>query len=268
MGIKSYLEKKAFSDIYRFKNLPLKTDENIGNTWHSLSIIYPAYVENGKTELIEVILHQYDSISEEVLNHLEIVLIDDCSPNIEKLIDTSKYKVKISLLRILDNIKWNSGGAKNLGVFVCSSERIIITDIDHFFPEDALVWAMRTELKDSEVYHFRRVNTKGETERIHPNTFLMTRDTYIRLYGYDEDFCGIYGDDIFFRIYMKRNVHGIYLSSKECICYDINAEAHSLSRKLGLRLYVLIWLKKYRHSQKSLRFRWKYIESNKGKASL
>ena len=263
MGLKSYLEKKAYKDICKVSSLPIKSDEIVNETWHNLCIIYPAYVEKGKTELIETILHQYDLFSEEVLNHLEIVLVDDCSPDIETLIDVSKYKVNISLLRILDNIKWNSGGGKNLGVFYCSSERIIITDIDHFFPEDTCIWAMRTELKDSETCYFKRINQTGESERPHPNTFLMTRDTYFQLHGYDEDFCGMYGDDIFFRAYMQKNVDQIYLSLKKCITYGINVEAHSLSRKVSLKLYIIIWLKRYRHSQKCLRFKWQYIGTNK-----
>lgn len=264
MGLKSYLEKKIFENIYKYRDLPVKPEEFAGEAWHSLCIIYPAYIEKGKTDLIENILHQYDLFDEEVLKHLEIVLVDDCSPGLETLIDVSKYKVTISLLRILDNIKWNSGGAKNLGVFYSSSERVIISDIDHFFPEDTCIWAMRTELNDGETCYFERFDRYGELVKPHPNTFLMTRDTYIQLHGYDEDFCGIYGDDIFFRIYMQNNVRQIYFSFKKCIVYKINSEAHSLSRKIGLRLYIMIWLKKCRHSQKCLRFKWKYIGTNKG----
>lgn len=264
MGLKSYFEKKAYENIREIRSFNLKSNEIDNKIWHNLCIIYPAYVENRKTDLIETILHQYDLFDKEVLNHLEIVLIDDCSPDIETLIDISKYKVNISLLRILDNIKWNSGGAKNLGVIYSSSERIIITDIDHFFPEDTCIWAMHTELNDREACYFKRIYQTGDSEKPHVNTFLMTRNTYFQLHGYDEDFCGMYGDDIFFQAYMHRNLDQIYLSPKKCITYDINVETHSLSRKVSLKIYIIIWFKKYRHSQKCLRFRWKYIGTNKG----
>jgi hypothetical protein len=33
----------------------------------------------------------------------------------------------------------------------------------------------------------------------HPNSFVMTRDLYWRIGGYDEDFCGIYGTDGLFK---------------------------------------------------------------------
>lgn len=257
-----FLRNIAFKDAYNPDKLPLKRD-GFHEQKENLCIVYPLYIQNGRTDLIEDILHQYDLFSDEILEHLEIVLVDDCSPNVEKLIDISKYKVKISLLRILDDLKWNSGGAKNLGVFYSSSKRIITTDIDHFFPERTCAWAMTTHMKEGEVCHFKRV--MGKTVRktnAHPNTFLMTRNTYIRLHGYDEDFVGMYGDDIFFRKYLKKNARRITISPQECIVYDINRTAHSLSRKLSMRFYLLLLLKGYHHSKRMLRFRWRYLGTN------
>lgn len=260
--IKQYLKSVTFKDAYNPNKLPLKRDE-FQEKKDSLCIVYAAYIQNGGTNLIEDILHKYDLFSDEILSHLEIVLVDDCSPNVEKLIDISKYRVKISLLRVLDDLKWNSGGAKNLGVFYSSSKRIIITDIDHFFPEQTCAWAMTILLNEGEVCHFKRA--EGDRVRridAHPNTFLMTRNTYICLNGYDEDFVGMYGDDIFFRKYLKKNARRISLSHQECIGYDINKKAHSLSRKLSMRLYMVLLLKGYHHSKRMLRFRWRYLGTN------
>lgn len=260
--IKQYLKKVTFKDAYDPNKLPLKRDEESIKK-ESLCIVYAAYIQNGSSDMIEDILHKYDLFSDEILSHLEIVLVDDCSPNVEKLIDLSGYKVKISLLRVLDDLKWNSGGAKNLGVLYSDSRRIIITDIDHFFPEQTCAWAMAVPLKEGEVCHFKRTGKDMVRKTdVHPNTFLMTRNTYIRLHGYDEDFVGMYGDDIFFRKYLKKNARRITLSPKECVVYDINRNAHNLSRNLSIKLYIVLLLKGYRHSKRMLRFRWRYLGTN------
>ena len=33
----------------------------------------------------------------------------------------------------------------------------------------------------------------------HPNSFVVTRETYWKIGGYDEDFCGVYGTDNLFK---------------------------------------------------------------------
>ncbi len=229
-----------------------------GEILEDLTIIYPVYVTKVGTGdvVIKSVLEKYEQMSQDIKRHLKIVIVDDGSP-VDIILD-NKYGYKVDLLRIIKNIKWNSGGAKNLGVCFCSTERIIITDMDHFFPEECLRWCMSVEI-DKESFMFERyIEESGELIKIkmHPNTFFMKKSTYFNIHGYDEDFCGMYGDDIPFGKRISRIP--LYRTSQSVRVVKSNLNTHHLERRIPLKLYLLMIIKRKKGANlRWLNFEWK-----------
>lgn len=251
---KIYGECKDLGDMPYIENWTLENRQR-------LSIIYPLYVEN-KDSINNVfqMLKAYEKMDSELKSLLDIIIVDDGSP---VNIDWPKFELNLSVLHILENIKWNSGGAKNLGVCYSATKRVIISDIDHFFPEDTLSWCM--SVKETEyIYCFNQLEIQNgggifDLHHPHPNIFFLTKKNYFDLHGYDEDFCGYYGDDIFFRKYLLKNFKNkVFIAPKNSYIKEFK-EAFKLKRKVNCKR--ILFFKQYKHSLDFLRFNWKLILS-------
>ncbi len=51
-----------------------------------------------------------------------------------------------------------------------------------------------------------RIMAPGGKYGVHPNCFFMTKAAYLYLNGYDEDFCGHYGDDLYMNQWINKNM--------------------------------------------------------------
>lgn len=215
------------------------------NEYDDLSIIYSVYVENQNAigDIFNTLSH-YSCLSPEIRKHINIIVVDDCSlVSLDDVIKQFKSDLNIYLLRISKNIKWNSGGAKNLGVSFCFTEKIILSDIDHYFTEKTLDWALHLCLADKTCYVFDRIrgNSNGDVCMPHSNTFFMTKKLYFLIHGYDEDYSGFYFDDIPFRVKLSQNA-SVFRTKN--ICVTTNTNEHNLSRKVHLFPCIMLILKK------------------------
>lgn len=264
--IKRQLLKKYIFGITDIDNIGASENLTFSSILHDITIVYPMYVTNNeKIENIFKILKKYEQMSDEIKQHLHIIVVDDGSP---VKIDFPRFNLNLQLLKIKENIKWNSGGAKNLGVCASGTERIITVDIDQWFLEKTLRWCMTVEQMDY-VYLFKLsvLEDLGKLRKLdhpHPNTFFMAKKTYFSLHGYDEDFSGYYGDDIFFRKYLlSRKDIKIFNSMQDNYLFEFK-DAHSLKRKLNCKF--LLFRKQYNHSTDMLRFHWKFVLEYKYKS--
>jgi hypothetical protein len=107
--------------------------------------------------------------------------------------------MNIKLLRITEDIPWNNGGARNLGVTLAPSSKILLTDIDHYFPPELLSMLLDFPIPYFQIYDFEREEETGEKINPHKNTFFTSKSVFFKSLGYDEQYCGNYGhDDSFF----------------------------------------------------------------------
>jgi hypothetical protein len=105
------------------------------------------------------------------------------------------------LYRTLVDVRWNWLFCRNLGASEAATDWIFMTDIDHVMPKKTLARLLDVEKLDpKKAYRMSRVDAPAMTPyKPHPNTWLMTRDLFDKIGGYDERFSGFYGTDGEFR---------------------------------------------------------------------
>jgi len=168
-----------------------------------LSYVAPFYFDQKDASFLSELLKTYESYPDDALDVIQFIIVDDASP-IEY--EIPKFNLNILWLRISDNIQWNNPGARNLGVVCSKSDKVLITDIDHEFPEETLRAIIRMKECGRNFFRIRRRNYDDLSLGAHPNTFVMSRARFLRFYGYDEEFCGNYGcDDTTFVRWQKYN---------------------------------------------------------------
>ena len=170
-----------------------------------LSLVVPYY----KNPLM--LAHQYATWAaypEPVKAELEVVVVDDGSPQPAADVPRPEGLPSLRLYRVLEDRPWHQHGARNLGAHEATGPWLFLTDIDHLLPAHSLAAVLNLiRLADPQtVYTFFRVdapllqptrNDRGELKP-HVNTFLMTKAHYWRVGGYDEACVG-YGTDSYFR---------------------------------------------------------------------
>ncbi len=200
-----------------------------------LSYVAAFYFNQDNTSTLTDLLRKYNSYSPELLDHVQFVLIDDASPSEIKIPDD--INLNLLMLKIDKDIPWNQPGARNLGMIYARSDKAILTDLDHEFPETTLRALIKRNNPVRNIYKMKRIASDASPCRPHPNTFLLSRSRFLRLYGYDEEFCGNYGfdDAMFWRWQRYHGTRFLYLPDN---CHVVARQTdltkdHSLERDLS-----------------------------------
>ena len=143
---------------------------------------------------------------------VEVVVVDDASPT-GAAIDVPRPDglPQLSIYRVKVDQPWHQDGARNLAADRAAAPWLLLTDMDHALSQQAA--AQLLDLIDhrlvevGSIYTLHRVDARtGWTVRgkwlrpkPHPNSFVLARDTFWHIGGYDEDLCGLYGTDTAFR---------------------------------------------------------------------
>jgi hypothetical protein len=241
-----------------------------------LTYIIHFYFDQKSPNTLLDLLKKYETYNKNILDYLQFIIIDDCSPLQFNIPD---FNLNITWLKITDNITWNQGGARNLGVTYAKSDKILLCDLDYEFPEHTLQYMMDRKNPGNSFYKIKKKNSK----KGHPNTFFLSRARFLRLYGYDEEYCGGYGaEDYRFVKFLK--YHGTwqkYLPRKYyCVVrddIDRDKNYHSLNRNFDRntpidrrkRSELLQWGAEKGHSRIFLNFTWEIIKtSHRGRADI
>lgn len=195
------------------------------------------------------------------------VFVDDHSPvSVDIPVDID---LNWTLYRIDSDIEWNQGGARNLGATMAPSRNILLTDLDHTFPENLLERMCSHKSKLKNFYKFKRANPDGSKKHSACNILFMSKGIFFEALGYDEEFCGHYGyEDVAFRRTLNRLGYSLkYLTRRSrIISTDLDREKsyHSLERNLKHNERLLAMKKPLidssdplsAHSRKYLNFEW------------
>lgn len=174
-----------------------------------ISLIMP-YFEN--PEMLRIQYRNFVNWPSRARSLIKIIIVDDGSPNNPAERVPRPYGLPdLEIYRVLEDIPWHQHGARNAGAYEAKSKWLLLTDMDHMLeagPAMALVrLAENFRLDPNTAYMLDRLeaNTRERTKapngqpKPHPNSFVMSRELYWKIGGYDERATGIYGTDALFR---------------------------------------------------------------------
>lgn len=171
-----------------------------------ITLVMPTYLNSG------MIAHQYQGWTQwpdTLKEHFEIILVDDGSPEPALDVPRPDGLPALRIYRVKEDQPWHQHAARNLGAREANEGWLLLTDMDHVLSmvaAAALVLKL-PKLDAGTVYMLDRVEadtgkptTNGNGHyKPHPNSFVMTREMFWRIGGYDEAYSGIYGTDALFR---------------------------------------------------------------------
>lgn len=149
-------------------------------------------------------------------DRIRVVIVDDGSPETAESVfkdcgySWGTFQGRLSIYRILQDIPWNRGGARNLGATVCETDWLMHMDIDHVLPITCADRLLDLKgLKPTHWYRFPRfrVGKADETRnkdaiprddtfgaiKPHIDSYLCTKNLFWLVGGYDEDYSGCLG---------------------------------------------------------------------------
>jgi hypothetical protein len=164
----------------------------------AITLIMPYYENAG---MLAEHVRVWATYPPELQAQLSVIVVDDGSPTSPAVWPPSPAVASFRLFRTEVDVRWNWLFCRNLGASVATTEWMLLTDIDHVLPVETLRWLVRTDkLEPRIVYRFSRVDAPHNTPyKPHPNTWLLTRNMFDKVGGYDERFSGYYGTDADFR---------------------------------------------------------------------
>lgn len=162
-----------------------------------LTLVQPYYDHQ---EMLERQLECWNNWPTSVMKRVKIVVIDDGSPKYPFKIDNhwTHPALDIKIYRVKKNILWNTPGVKNLGFTVAESDWVVAADMDLTLTAINARKMLKLNYKDKmKVYWPKRHRFSGKgVERIEPphcNSFIMNKQTFWDIGGFDEDFAGGWG---------------------------------------------------------------------------
>lgn len=167
-----------------------------------VSLVMPYYDNPGMLEIhYETLAHFPD----EIKDRIELIIVDDGSPvTPAATVKRPDGLPRTKIFRVAVDMPWHQHAARNIGAHEARHDWLMLTDIDHLLPLQSWkdIFAIEPPIAVQDVFTFTRYEAdtgkrkiKNGNEHPHPNTFLMRKDFFWSVGGYDEDYCGVYGTD-------------------------------------------------------------------------
>lgn len=166
-----------------------------------LSMVFPYYRNPSMLALQYAEMTRW---SEKAKAQIEVVIVDDGSPEPAVDVERPDGLPALRIYRVLEDKPWWQHGCRNIGAHEAAAPWLLLTDIDHILTASAADALLKRlpKMDGNTAYMLHRVeadtglptvNDKGQLKP-HPNSFVMSRNLYWRVRGYDEEFEG-YGTD-------------------------------------------------------------------------
>jgi hypothetical protein len=168
-----------------------------------ISIVHPYYNHRGT---FAAQFKRWSTFSNHAKKNFEVIVVDDGSPDFPCKLPSNLNGVDLKVLRIEENILWNTAGAANLGISEAKYDWILHADFDLCVSPLCADLLLKLDLSDPMVrywpmtWHHAGRDRPDKYSKRHLNSYLMNKAKFWETGGYDEDFGGAYGyQDILFR---------------------------------------------------------------------
>ena len=197
------------------------------------------YTYFGQEDMVNRHIKEWQKYKDKV----SLVYVDDCSPKpLKKIKGIEQY-------RIDTDIKWNQGGARNLGMNQLKGW-VIMLDMDYLVTKKNLEDISKLKLDKNTIYYLGR-----EGEDISYTIYLIHTDGFKKIGGYDEDFSGHYGwEDSIFNLRSKEKLTRVNLDKIRLKYF--NKEGTNGDRNSERNQDLLNWKLMFPEQGKQLRFKW------------
>jgi predicted glycosyltransferase involved in capsule biosynthesis len=164
-----------------------------------ISVVHPYW---NAIETFRYQFSKWSKLSDHAKANFEFVVVDDGSQEHPCVPPKHLHGVDLKILRIEDDIPWNTAGAANLGVSQAKYDWIFHMDFDKGLSGDNPDKILQLDFSDPmkryriQCLHTttnRRGVTKHKWHKPHCNSYIMHKDIFWEIGGYDEDFGGGYG---------------------------------------------------------------------------
>jgi len=238
----------------------------------SITLLHPYYDHRA---MLNYQLAEWNSWSNDNKKYTQIILIDDCSK--VHPFDPKKHNINCNLdvYKIADDILWNVSGARNLGFKLAETSWVIAMDMDLILENKELNKIRKLDFSDKYKIYFpnrKRITGKHEVERKEPphcNSYIINKEIFWEVGGYDEDFAGGWGsEDSFFMDRLAINgikkviLDDVFFSSR----HSSKGRTPTVKDRVGANRNKQLIYKKLvtnRHSGDPIRFRWEKIYSHR-----
>lgn len=211
-----------------------------------LTLIMPFYDNAG---MLALQYAGWASWPDELKARWKIILVDDGSPVAAVDVDRPEGLPELEIYRVLEDRPWHQHAARNLGAHVAPEGWLLLTDMDHVLRKKHAAKLVQMidagDVQNGAAYTLARYESdSGELTlgrdgkpKPHPNSFVMTRETFWYVGGYDEDYCGTYGTDGLFRTRLRQRSTMHHLKNVALMRYwrelVPDASTRTLERKEG-----------------------------------
>jgi len=250
--------------------------------WSHIRLTYIThfYLNQGSPDPVLDLLRRYERYAPDLLDRVHFVIVDDGSP---LPVEVPPFDLNLTWLRIDEDIRWNQAGARNLGVVYAKADNILMTDLDHEFPEATFRHMAEASPCGKNIYKVRKEDrATGRVGKGHSNTFFMSRARFFRFWGYDEEFAGRYGaEDVRFAKFQRAQGSRVLYLPSPCVCFhrddiDRGRGYHTLRRDLSLNTPVdarkRFEMERYGHeaghSRMFLNFTWTKVRESRREADI
>lgn len=158
---------------------------------------------------------------EPLLKWLSVIVVDDGSPRYPAVdvLRRHHWPACLRLFRLEVDVRWNWLAARNIGFHHAADGWCLVTDMDHVVTTDTLHAVVYSQHDPAIVYAFARREHTGPAVTPHSASFLMTRQTFWRIGGYDEALSGHYGTDGVYRREIVKHAR-IHLLPEALVRYE------------------------------------------------
>ncbi|MGA2544998.1 MAG: glycosyltransferase family A protein [Rectinemataceae bacterium] len=162
-----------------------------------LTFVYSYYNQPEMSRHIERRINSYD---EAIRSDIEVIVVDDGSKSAPLALLSLDCASRF--FRIRDDIGFNNGGAKNVGITHAAGLWCVLMDLDHWFDIENISALYRLSRREdgSRWFQFSRLRD-GIARGVNPNLKMAMRDN-LASNLYDEDFSGNYGYEDIYQSYM------------------------------------------------------------------